>query len=34
MPHGGELWQLSPADRLELVAFDAELRRSPRLKIV
>jgi hypothetical protein len=30
MPDDAELWCLSPADRLELVAFDLELRRAPR----
>jgi hypothetical protein len=33
MPDDAALWQLSPADRLELVAFDPELRRAPQALI-
>jgi hypothetical protein len=30
MPYDGKLWRLTPAERLELVAFDLELRQAPR----
>jgi hypothetical protein len=33
MPHYDELWTLTPAERLELVALDLELRRAPRALI-